>query len=99
VHHGGIGTAMRALRAGVPQVIMAHGMDRPDNAARLAKLELAQWTQSKDWTVPGVCAQLRDAVADTGYRVRARTILMDDDAGTAVTTVVEALESLRKCSG
>jgi rhamnosyltransferase subunit B len=99
VHHGGIGTAMRALRAGVPQVIMAHGMDRPDNAARLAKLELAQWTQSQDWTVSGVCAQLRDAVADTGYRVRARTILMDDDAGTAVTTAVEALESLRKCSG
>ena len=41
-----------------------------------------------------VCAQLRDAVADTGYRDRVRTILMDDDAGTAVTTVVEALESL-----
>jgi len=45
LHHGGIGTAVRALRSGTPQVILAHGADRPDNAARLARFGLARWTE------------------------------------------------------
>jgi len=42
VHHGGIGTAARALKAGVPQLIMPMGYDQFDNAYRLEKLGVAK---------------------------------------------------------
>lgn len=38
VHHGGIGTAAQALRAGVPQLVTPFGFDQFDNAARLRAL-------------------------------------------------------------
>ena len=38
VHHGGIGTTAEALRAGVPQVIVALAYDQFDNAARVEAL-------------------------------------------------------------
>src|SRR5215475_9898790 len=38
VHHGGIGTAAQALRAGIPQVVVPLAYDQPDNAARLDRL-------------------------------------------------------------
>ncbi|MFC6080607.1 glycosyltransferase [Sphaerisporangium aureirubrum] len=50
VHHGGIGTLSRALRAGVPQIILAHGVDRPDNAERLRRRGLATWLHAPRWT-------------------------------------------------
>jgi rhamnosyltransferase subunit B len=94
VHHGGVGTAMSALRAGVPQVIMAHGLDRPDNAGRLAGLRLARWTQPRDWTVGAVSVQLGQAVADADYRDRAMATLAGDDADKAVRMAAEALEDM-----
>ena len=38
MHHGGIGTTAEALRAGVPQVIVALAYDQFDNAARVEAL-------------------------------------------------------------
>lgn len=38
VHHGGIGSTAQALRAGIPQLIMAMSHDQPDNAARVKRL-------------------------------------------------------------
>ncbi|WP_213452006.1 glycosyltransferase [Rhizomonospora bruguierae] len=71
LHHGGIGTAVRALRSATPQVIMAYGADRPDNAERLAAHGLARWTAEHEWSAPAVAAQLDGALADRGYRDRA----------------------------
>ena len=41
VHHGGIGTAAQALKAGVAQVVVPMAYDQPDNAARLVRLGVA----------------------------------------------------------
>ncbi|MCF6158583.1 MAG: glycosyltransferase [wastewater metagenome] len=38
IHHGGIGTAIQGLAAGIPQMIMPINYDQPDNAARLERL-------------------------------------------------------------
>lgn len=38
VHHGGIGTAAQALRAGIPQLVVASGFDQFDNGERLRTL-------------------------------------------------------------
>jgi UDP:flavonoid glycosyltransferase YjiC (YdhE family) len=92
VHHGGIGTAMRALRSGTPQVILAHGLDRPDNAARLAHLGLAEWSTPDGWHVAS--KMLGRALADTGYPARAANQLRDDDPKHAVSAAAEVLEGL-----
>ena len=41
VHHGGIGTAAEALRAGCPQLVAPMTFDQPDNAVRLERLGVA----------------------------------------------------------
>lgn len=40
VHHGGIGTVAAAIRAGIPQLVLAGRFDQPDNAVRVAQLGL-----------------------------------------------------------
>lgn len=92
VHHGGIGTIMRALRSGTPQVILAHGLDRPDNAARLAHLGLAEWSPPDGWHVAS--KMLGSALADTGYPARAANQLRDDHPKHAVSAAAEVLEGL-----
>ncbi|RCG33246.1 glycosyltransferase [Sphaerisporangium album] len=62
VHHGGIGTLSRALLAGTPQVILAHGVDRPDNAERLERHGLASWLPARRWTPEEVRALLARAL-------------------------------------
>jgi UDP:flavonoid glycosyltransferase YjiC (YdhE family) len=38
VHHGGIGTTAQALAAGIPQLVMPHAHDQPDNGSRVRRL-------------------------------------------------------------
>jgi rhamnosyltransferase subunit B len=38
VHHGGVGTTVAAIRAGLPQVVVPKGFDQPDTAARVQAL-------------------------------------------------------------
>ncbi len=49
-HHGGIGTAAEALRAGCPQLVMPMTFDQPDNAVRLQRLGVARtlWPRAVD---------------------------------------------------
>ena len=42
IHHGGIGTSSEALYAGKPMLVVPHGFDQPDNAARLKRLGVAK---------------------------------------------------------
>jgi rhamnosyltransferase subunit B len=79
VHHGGIGTLTRALAAGVPQVILADAVDRPDNAERLARLGLATWLPSHRWQADEIAALVTAAAADAGYRDHRRRVLGDLD--------------------
>ncbi len=37
VHHGGVGTAVSAARAGIPQVAVPRGLDQPETAAMLER--------------------------------------------------------------
>lgn len=66
VHHGGIGTLARALSAGVPQFLLAHGGDRPDNGSRLESLGLARSWTADDWSPEALTQALSglDGAAD-----------------------------------
>jgi non-ribosomal peptide synthetase component F/UDP:flavonoid glycosyltransferase YjiC (YdhE family)/glycosyltransferase involved in cell wall biosynthesis len=71
VHHGGIGTIAHALAAGVPQLILPDGVDRPDNARRMKREGLAVWLQPEEWTPDAVAAGLRRAL-DPAFVERCR---------------------------
>ncbi len=47
VHHGGIGTAAKALAAGVPQLILPFAFDQMDNAQRIKQLGAGNWLKPK----------------------------------------------------
>jgi rhamnosyltransferase subunit B len=65
VHHGGIGTASQALKAGIPQLIMPMTHDQPDNALRLHRLGVAEWLKPTQFTsdrIARVLQQMTTAV-------------------------------------
>ncbi|MFC6021359.1 condensation domain-containing protein [Plantactinospora solaniradicis] len=94
VHHGGVLTSARAIASGVPQVVLAHGVDRPDNAVRLRRLGLGEWLPAARWTTETIAALLRRVLDDPGYaaRNRARSPLVD--SGAAVEAACDRLEGL-----
>lgn len=78
VHHGGMGTLARALSAGVPQLLLAHGGDRPDNGSRLESLGLARSWTADDWSSEAL-AQALAGLAGTADR-RAAPVAFTDGA-------------------
>ena len=42
IHHGGVGTTMELLQAGLPQLIVPRGFDQPQTALRMTKLGVAR---------------------------------------------------------
>lgn len=92
LHHGGIGTAVRAVAAGVPQVLLAHGFDRSDNGMRLARLGLGSWLPERRWTPGEIVPLLREALVADGYRARAATYAQAAQPG--LRPAAEAVEAL-----
>ena len=64
VHHGGIGTAAQALRAGCPQSVMPMAFDQPDNAVRLQRLGVGRYLRPSRFTGLAVARDL-DALLDS----------------------------------
>ena len=89
--HGGHGTVMKALAAGVPVVVAPLGRDQPDNAARVVHAGAGVWVSKK----AGVPA-LRDAIARTldepRYRAAARRMAATLAAERNEALVVDELE-------
>lgn len=65
VYHGGIGSAAQALRAGIPQLVSPFSYDQPDNAARLARLGVAETLFPMFFTVGRVARALERLLAST----------------------------------
>lgn len=68
VDQGGIGTCAQALRAGVPQLVVPHSLDQPDNATRLNELGVA--LRLMPWRTKGrpLVRALDDLVNDASLR-------------------------------
>ncbi len=70
VTHGGHGTVMKGLAAGVPIVCTPTGRDQPDNAARLV-YHGAGVRVSKKAPAPKIAAAVRRVLGDPSYRAGA----------------------------
>ena len=94
VHAGGIGTIGLALRAGVPQLIVPHLHDQPDNAARAARTGAALTLRPGNYTAERVAARLRKLLTRPSYPDAARRISDVVKAEPGAATACDALEAM-----
>src|SRR5947208_982421 len=73
ITHGGHGTVMKALIAGVPLVLVPLGRDQPDNAARVVYAG-AGIRLRKNATVSALRTAISRVIDDPRYRAAARTM-------------------------
>lgn len=59
VHHGGIGTTARALRAGVPQLVLPVAYDQPDNGYRVRTLGVGEMLEAAEYSSEGFVEMAR----------------------------------------
>jgi len=71
ITHGGHGTVMKALIAGVPLVVVPLGRDQPGNAARVIRAG-AGLRLRKNASVSALRAAVARVTEDPGYRAAAR---------------------------
>jgi MGT family glycosyltransferase len=93
VTHGGHGTVVKALAAGVPMVVMPHGRDQKDNGVRV-KARGAGLVVSRNASSRRVAVAVRAVLDDGSYRDGARRLgeVIAQDA--AADDLVSALEEL-----
>ena len=70
ITHGGHGTVMKALIAGVPLVVVPLGRDQPDNAARVVHAGAGARLRKKA-SVRDLCAATARVIEDPRYRAAA----------------------------
>ncbi len=94
IHHGGIGTTTQALVAGVPQLILAQGIDRPDNAMRVERLGVGKFLPPRRWEADAVTAALTKLLDQPAVQARCRELahrIHQHDGLGAVSDVIESL--------
>jgi MGT family glycosyltransferase len=93
VNHGGHGTVMKALAAGVPQLVMPHGRDQADNAARVVARG-AGLTVKRTADGRAIARAVERLLAEPGFADAARRlgadVRLDADGGALVTELVRS---------
>ena len=74
VHHGGVGTAGQAMKAGRPQLVTPYLREQHDNAARLKRLEVARVLPGRDVTAAALTRELAALRADAACRASAEAV-------------------------
>ncbi len=93
VTHGGHGTVMRALIARRPMLVIPHGRDQNDNAARVAERD-AGLVLSADASVEALSGALAALLGEPRYRAGAERLGAAVAEEAARSPVVEELEAL-----
>lgn len=93
VHHGGVGTAATAARAGVPQVVVPHGYDQHASARRLRDAGVAtEPLPRRRLDATTLADRLVVATTDIEMRARAREIGEAIASRDALGSTVSAIE-------
>ena len=92
VHHGGIGTTSKALRAGIGQLILPFGFDQLDNAKRVAHLGVGTWLPRAHRSAGALVEALR-AVLVAEIRTRAKAIADRFEARDGLRNAADQIEA------
>ena len=93
VHHGGIGTAAQALRAGCPQLVMPMAFDQPDNAVRLERLGVGRYLRPSRFTGLAVARELDSLLGSEAVARACRTVARRFVGIEPVTRTCELIEA------
>lgn len=93
VTHGGHGTVIRALRHGLPVLVLPHGRDQNDNAARVIEAGAGLWLDAASET-DAIRTALRALIEDAALAENARKIGAAIEQEIAQSTLVEDLETM-----
>ena len=94
VHHGGIGTAARALKAGIPQLVRPTGFDQYNNASHLARLGVAKSIARREFTPDNVATRLRELLESQTVRERCCHYATKFEHSTALESTCDYIEAL-----
>jgi rhamnosyltransferase subunit B len=96
IHHGGIGTLNRAMAAGIPQLVLAHGFDRPDNGARIQRLGAGEYLLPIRWK-PEIVARALRRILTMDVRERCKQLALQfantQDPTTALCKIIDPSSS------
>lgn len=93
IHHGGTSTLAEALTAGVPQLTLAVGTDRPDTALRLQRLGVAEQLPPSHWNSQAVARALQRLINSPTVRIHCQELaeqMQVCDPDQVIQAVVEA---------
>ena len=68
VHHGGVGSLACAMAAGVPQLALTAGGDRPENGRRLSRLGVGEMLPQRRWEPADVASALQRVLTSASVR-------------------------------
>lgn len=93
IHHGGVGTTVELLAAGIPQLVVPRGFDQPQTAGRVTKLGVARTLPWRKATRRTLRRELETLLTDEHYQQNATTLqakLADEDGLTHSIDAVNA---------
>jgi sterol 3beta-glucosyltransferase/vancomycin aglycone glucosyltransferase len=95
IHHGGIGTAAQALRAGVPSLVVPWGVDQFYTAGQMSRAGTGKFLYWRQFTPARAGAALADLMSNPTYKERGQAFREEsaDENGAAMLcdTVLELL--------
>jgi len=94
VHHGGIGTCSQALHAGVPQLVVPHAHDQPDNAARLVRLGVARKIEVGKYRRGRVAQTLRELTHSSEVRENCQRVTARFGDADSIAMTCDLIEEL-----
>lgn len=95
VHHGGAGTTAAALRAGVPQVVIAHLGDQFYHGQRVQQLGVGRCIPRRRLNESRLAAAILEVLAEPGIEARARDLAGRMRENDGVGQTIDALLSAR----
>lgn len=96
IHHGGVGTTAEALRAGIPQLIVALAFDQFDNAQRVVALGAGLALPKSRLNTPRLTEKLRLVLSSTAIRARCQAVGGQFDSDDAWQQMIETISKTRK---
>jgi UDP:flavonoid glycosyltransferase YjiC (YdhE family) len=97
--HGGAGTVLAALDAGVPLLLLPVGLDQFHNARRGAAAGVGRWLPPEERTAEAVGREVQEILGDDAFRDRARALQLEIRAMPGPDAAVARIERLVSSDG
>jgi len=94
VYPGGIGTMAQAIQARIPHLLVPHGHDQPDNAARVRKMGLGTAIDPEEYKAARVVSALRVLLSHEGIKQRCMEFSKKIDSAGSLAAACNLIEGL-----